>query len=156
MLHLTVCVVCRFVLFIRDVVCTSLFFFFFSSRRRHTRCSRDWSSDVCSSDLLCLHGSKRCPRRPATFRSSDESSTAALGDIVIAALETPAYELANTARDRQRRQPKKMTFRQRELALDSFKMNLSTLPIETSDPLNARILAVSEDRVQGFQRDPLG
>src|SRR5205809_6298513 len=28
-----------------------LCFFFFSSRRRHTRCSRDWSSDVCSSDL---------------------------------------------------------------------------------------------------------
>src|SRR2546429_2397882 len=26
-------------------------FFFFSSRRRHTRCSRGWSSDVCSSDL---------------------------------------------------------------------------------------------------------
>src|SRR5690606_39434931 len=42
-------------------------FFFFSSRRRHTRFSRDWSSDVCSSDLedelavqihlgLCLGG----------------------------------------------------------------------------------------------------
>src|SRR2546422_3023481 len=28
--------------------------FFFSSRRRHTRCSRDWSSDVCSSDLAPL------------------------------------------------------------------------------------------------------
>src|SRR2546422_8328523 len=28
--------------------------FFFSSRRRHTRCSRHWSSDVCSSDLLHL------------------------------------------------------------------------------------------------------
>src|SRR3989442_12615847 len=27
------------------------YFFFFSSRRRHTRCGRDWSSDVCSSDL---------------------------------------------------------------------------------------------------------
>src|SRR5690606_39974543 len=27
--------------------------FFFSSRRRHTRFSRDWSSDVCSSDLSC-------------------------------------------------------------------------------------------------------
>src|SRR6266542_3126352 len=27
------------------------FVFFFSSRRRHTRCYRDWSSDVCSSDL---------------------------------------------------------------------------------------------------------
>src|SRR5207245_4951498 len=32
------------------VVVFSLFFFF-SSRRRHTRCYRDWSSDVCSSDL---------------------------------------------------------------------------------------------------------
>src|SRR6266498_5882411 len=31
--------------------CRSVFFFF-SSRRRHTRCGRDWSSDVCSSDLL--------------------------------------------------------------------------------------------------------
>ena len=30
------------------------------------------------------------------------------------------------------------------------------MPIEISDPINARILAVSEDRVQGFQRDPLG
>src|SRR6266498_4645158 len=28
------------------------FCFFFSSRRRHTRCGRDWSSDVCSSDLV--------------------------------------------------------------------------------------------------------
>src|SRR2546426_8669332 len=28
------------------------FFFFFSSRRRHTRLQGDWSSDVCSSDLL--------------------------------------------------------------------------------------------------------
>src|SRR5699024_11322892 len=26
--------------------------FFFSSRRRHTRSKRDWSSDVCSSDLV--------------------------------------------------------------------------------------------------------
>src|SRR2546422_5190096 len=34
-------------------------FFFFSSRRRHTRCSRDWSSDVCSSDLLGREGGGR-------------------------------------------------------------------------------------------------
>src|SRR6266496_1682781 len=31
--------------------CWFFFFFFFSSRRRHTRSLRDWSSDVCSSDL---------------------------------------------------------------------------------------------------------
>src|SRR5215208_2199433 len=32
-------------------ISVQLFFFFFSSRRRHTRWPRDWSSDVCSSDL---------------------------------------------------------------------------------------------------------
>src|SRR5438067_11126226 len=32
------------------------FYFFFSSRRRHTRSKRDWSSDVCSSDLVRLLG----------------------------------------------------------------------------------------------------
>src|SRR5256884_4095261 len=33
------------------MLCLLIYVFFFSSRRRHTRCSRDWSSDVCSSDL---------------------------------------------------------------------------------------------------------
>src|SRR5438067_10065787 len=51
------------------------FFFFFSSRRRHTRSKRDWSSDVCSSDLL----DKRFPAmslfdwlRPSPRKSSAE------------------------------------------------------------------------------------
>src|SRR3989337_3898548 len=34
-------------------------FVFFSSRRRHTRCYRDWSSDVCSSDLFGRGGARR-------------------------------------------------------------------------------------------------
>src|SRR2546422_5644909 len=38
-------------------------FFFFSSRRRHTRCSRDWSSDVCSSDLHVKGELDRSPFR---------------------------------------------------------------------------------------------
>src|SRR3989440_3815045 len=39
---------------IRDLVGTGVqsCVFFFSSRRRHTRSDRDWSSDVCSSDLI--------------------------------------------------------------------------------------------------------
>src|SRR5690554_6855311 len=37
--------------FVFFVLFLFFFFFFFSSRRRHTRCGRDWSSDVCSSDL---------------------------------------------------------------------------------------------------------
>src|SRR5690554_7450766 len=44
------------------------FFFFFSSRRRHTRCGRDWSSDVCSSDLETREG--RQDRRPSLPRPS--------------------------------------------------------------------------------------
>src|SRR5437660_7472443 len=39
------CVVCR---------TSARFYFFFSSRRRHTRWPRDWSSDVCSSDLMLI------------------------------------------------------------------------------------------------------
>src|SRR5436305_3638950 len=48
--------------------------FFFSSRRRHTRCGRDWSSDVCSSDLTCS------PSRVTYFASAVE--LAALGKYV--------------------------------------------------------------------------
>src|SRR5689334_24174729 len=40
--------------------------FFFSSRRRHTRWNCDWSSDVCSSDLLALLIA-RSPRRHRDF-----------------------------------------------------------------------------------------
>src|SRR2546421_4232609 len=45
------CFVVR-VFFLFIFIC--FFFFFFSSRRRHTRSDRDWSSDVCSSDLYRL------------------------------------------------------------------------------------------------------
>src|SRR5699024_11545765 len=40
-----------------DLTCL---FFFFSSRRRHTRSKRDWSSDVCSSDLCQRLAGARC------------------------------------------------------------------------------------------------
>src|SRR5690554_3716098 len=48
--------------------------FFFSSRRRHMRCGRDWSSDLCSSDLLCRkkRGNKTsftCPFHGWTFKN---------------------------------------------------------------------------------------
>src|SRR3712207_8573706 len=45
-------------------------FFFFSSRRRHTRYWRDWSSDVCSSDLDRLLACHRLDdRAPEGFRA---------------------------------------------------------------------------------------
>src|SRR5690606_39504960 len=43
--------------------------FFFSSRRRHTRFSRDWSSDVCSSDLARAGCSERFRRTVIPERS---------------------------------------------------------------------------------------
>src|SRR5215510_15103538 len=43
-----------FFFFFLYALCCLFFFFFFSSRRRHTRWPRDWSSDVCSSDLDAL------------------------------------------------------------------------------------------------------
>src|SRR5207249_8011046 len=59
--------------------------FFFSSRRRHTRSKRDWSSDVCSSDLFALaqarysqleswlvHDGDRSPERRNKARSLAE------------------------------------------------------------------------------------
>src|SRR2546429_4600265 len=50
------------VIFVTLLFLMMCFFFFFSSRRRHTRCSRDWSSDVCSSDLpgTARRGTGRC------------------------------------------------------------------------------------------------
>src|SRR5690348_4674886 len=52
------------------------FVFFFSSRRRHTRWTGDWSSDVCSSDLLDFFGDEIDSLRrfdPADQRSTDKS-----------------------------------------------------------------------------------
>src|SRR6266496_940428 len=54
-------------------MCRLFFFFFFSSRRRHTRSLRDWSSDVCSSDLSDMLsestlGKVQALRRVATRR----------------------------------------------------------------------------------------
>src|SRR5687768_17648550 len=57
-----------------------LFFFFFSSRRRHTRCSRDWSSDVCSSDLpapIPMVGIPSASVTWAAMRAGTDSSTIA-------------------------------------------------------------------------------
>src|SRR6266542_6226867 len=61
-----------------------MFFFFFSSRRRHTRCYRDWSSDVCSSDLnkrvigdflVSEHRFEPVWRKAATFQQTNPRVT---------------------------------------------------------------------------------
>src|SRR5215475_156663 len=73
-----------------------MFFFFFSSRRRHTRFSRDWSSDVCSSDLPGMQAAHYAPR--ARIVLADASSLASVAErergsghsVVVLAPGTPA------------------------------------------------------------------
>src|SRR5260370_3995446 len=52
------------------LICSSCCFFFFSSRRRHTRFKCDWSSDVCSSDLII-------PATVANLRNLSQAATVA-------------------------------------------------------------------------------
>src|SRR5438874_6864845 len=70
--------------------CLFFFFFFFSSRRRHTRSLRDWSSDVCSSDLA--------PRRVTL--NARVRAAAEWVDLVIPiqGAERPAYFVEEQAR----------------------------------------------------------
>src|SRR5207249_8017097 len=52
---------------------SSTHFFFFSSRRRHTRSKRDWSSDVCSSDLHPVVSLQVIPQRHSRPSLRDET-----------------------------------------------------------------------------------
>src|SRR5438105_6175410 len=61
------------------------FFFFFSSRRRHTRSTRDWGSDVCSSDLFARPPApRRLPRAmsQAAWSSSIQRAPSSLRPMI--------------------------------------------------------------------------
>src|SRR5437868_10016303 len=58
---------------------TRSFFFFFSSRRRHTRSKRDWSSDVCSSDLVSFAASTRSRSTPPSSSKRSDRPTCGSG-----------------------------------------------------------------------------
>src|SRR5438105_5833687 len=75
-----------FIFFFFSLCFFYLFFFFFSSRRRHTRSTRDWSSDVCSSDL-------ELPSASYAFSgaSASEGSSLGLPANTIAPLSCPLY-----------------------------------------------------------------
>src|SRR5580698_6309011 len=55
------------------------FFFFFSSRRRHTRLTCDWSSDVCSSDLIRRPVEPRVTERVVRVREAAKSCDVVIG-----------------------------------------------------------------------------
>src|SRR2546429_3040735 len=80
------------------------YFFFFSSRRRHTRCSRDWSSDVCSSDLTKVFSLQRRVGAERSSRRSMELSVDAFNFInhtnvsnIVGVVSSPLFGQADAA-----------------------------------------------------------
>ena len=61
------------------------FFFFFASGRRHTRLRRDWSSDVCSSDLA---GWRSAKHREQWRNTLDAYASSVFGDLPVDAIDT--------------------------------------------------------------------
>src|SRR5207249_12289521 len=75
-----------------------VFIFFFSSRRRHTRSKRDWSSDVCSSDLRAGSGN-----RPGTrARGSGASAAGRAGPRARRRRRRPAWSRARRRSEERR------------------------------------------------------
>src|SRR5690606_40380498 len=76
--------------------------FFFSSRGRHTRFSRDWSSDVCSSDLLAAARERALE---ALVASLEQEAAAREGMIATGerALAETAEALSEAERSEERR-----------------------------------------------------
>src|SRR5207247_7345160 len=86
----------------RQRLLLTLLVFFFSSRRRHTRSTRDWSSDVCSSDLP--RGLRWLPNVGRDdFRSSLLDEYLARGEGGPAAQEVPHFEEPARLRSEERR-----------------------------------------------------
>src|SRR5690349_25165040 len=79
------------------VTCKLLIVFFFSSRRRHTRSLRDWSSDVCSSDL----GLQTSCSNPGSVSSADRVPPPIVSRPSSTTTEAP--RLANSTRSEERR-----------------------------------------------------
>src|SRR5438067_3604555 len=78
-----------------SILCDSSFdfvLFFFSSRRRHTRSKRDWSSDVCSSDLLFGVTSRAVIQ---DFSSMEEIAVIPLSDLAAWIDERGRYNFPN-------------------------------------------------------------
>src|SRR5690606_40476745 len=69
---------------------------FFSGRRRHTRFSRDWSSDVCSSDLLSLVAAVviAVPAGVIAAKGSGRLAGVVTSAITLTGLSVPAFWFA--------------------------------------------------------------
>src|SRR6266576_1703883 len=82
----------------------NFFFFFFSSRRRHTRSLRDWSSDVCSSDLPSGRHTMSVFAQYAPYRLAEgdwSKRREEIGDLVLAGIARYAPDVVDVVEERQ-------------------------------------------------------
>src|SRR5690606_41167008 len=86
--------------------------FFFSSRRRHTRFSRDWSSDVCSSDLKIAFDLKsdsiKLTIHNQTFSAANKELPNTYHPIILFGksdhiIDVPTFAIKNLSRSEERR-----------------------------------------------------
>src|SRR5690606_40502832 len=82
---------------------SALFLFFFSSRRRHTTFSRDWSSDVCSSDLVTPSTPFRCDFGLAYRATSGSSDFRQVQNRIRAMLDRLLHSLRELIRSKLKR-----------------------------------------------------
>src|SRR5207245_8712773 len=73
---------CVYIFIVSECIFLLSIFFFFSSRRRHTRCYRDWSSDVCSSDLV-VHAAFRVAHRHDLESRLGKQESSRLADLAV-------------------------------------------------------------------------
>src|SRR5207253_5024005 len=96
--------------------------FFFSSRRRHTRWPRDWSSDVCSSDLFALRGQRLKPAIAIRIRISHQDNFPFDADAVltqqIVIFRVSAVRVDDFCRSEERRVGKEWSYRRWRAACD--------------------------------------
>src|SRR5690606_40467712 len=95
---------------------TTLSSFFFSSRRRHTRFSRDWSSDVCSSDLQ--------QQQTAASMSQFEQQLSALEGRIAQQVNQSTAALEQAVRNQ---------LRQQQQQLDNYHMTVKSVQAELAN-----------------------
>src|SRR5690606_40506041 len=103
--------------------------FFFAGRRRHTRFSRDWSSDVCSSDLnsvsanvifpVVLPVSLTCPATKVVFSSVRPLATFVVGSpsvkcVEVAICQSPLVSVGRSEERRVGKESRRQWVRSRE------------------------------------------
>src|SRR5690554_7136123 len=139
------CYYCIF--FFVSIVLFFFFFFFFSSRRRHTRCGRDWSSDVCSSDLIIGKGGQEVDKLKEELKKITNKEV----QINIFEIKRPELDAYLAAASIARQIESRISYRRAiKMAIAAaMRMNAEGMKVMISGRLNGAEMARSESFKEG-------